>query len=142
MDYFNEPIGSRCAALAPLRKLSTVKSKDQCYTAEELKLVIRWAHRGVTASSQRTCVRRPGFDGYLVRTPLIWADGHGSKPGKPVRNEEIIGFWNEKFLRRPFHCMREPPPPSGLSRPEAVEWQNHLWQLARTGSTWNGLRAD
>lgn len=45
MDYFNELTGSRCAALAPFEKaLSTVKSKDQCYTAEELKLVIRWAH--------------------------------------------------------------------------------------------------
>ncbi|MFB4523837.1 replication protein, partial [Enterobacter hormaechei subsp. hormaechei] len=81
MDYFNELTGSRCAALAPFEKaLSTVKSKDQCYTAEELKLVIRWAHVnwGHSFKPENLC-RMTRFDGYLSDA-LIWADGHGSNP--------------------------------------------------------------
>ncbi|WP_237764656.1 replication protein, partial [Enterobacter hormaechei] len=67
MDYFNELTGSRCAALAPFEKaLTTVKSKDQCYTAEELKLVIRWAHVnwGHSFKPENLC-RMTRFDGYL-----------------------------------------------------------------------------
>ncbi|MPQ54627.1 DNA replication protein [Citrobacter telavivensis] len=97
MDYFNELTGSRCAALAPFEKaLSTVKSKDQCYTAEELKLVIRWAHVnwGHSFKPENLC-RMTRFDGYLSDA-LIWADGHGSNP-KACPHEEIIKLWNEKF---------------------------------------------
>lgn len=97
MDYFNELTGSRCAALAPFEKaLTTVKSKDQCYTAEELKLVIRWAHVnwGHSFKPENLC-RMTRFDGYLSDA-LIWADGHGSNP-KACPHEEIIKLWNEKF---------------------------------------------
>ncbi|EPU9112512.1 replication protein [Enterobacter hormaechei] len=97
MDYFNELTGSRCAALAPFEKaLTTVKSKDQCYTAEELKLVIRWAHVnwGHSFKPESLC-RMTRFDGYLSDA-LIWADGHGSNP-KACPHEEIIKLWNEKF---------------------------------------------
>jgi hypothetical protein len=97
MDYFNELTGSRCAALAPFEKaLSTVKSKDQCYTAEELKLVIRWAHVnwGHSFKPENLC-RMTRFDGYLSDA-LIWADGHGSNPAA-CPHEEIIKLWNEKF---------------------------------------------
>ncbi|SAB34631.1 DNA replication protein gp18 [Enterobacter hormaechei] len=97
MDYFNELTGSRCAALAPFEKaLSTVKSKDQCYTAEELKLVIRWAHGnwGHSFKPENLC-RMTRFDGYLSDA-LVWADGHGSNPAA-CPHEEIIKLWNEKF---------------------------------------------
>lgn len=97
MNYFNELTGSRCAALAPFEKaLSTVKSKDQCYTAEELKLVIRWAHVnwGHSFKPENLC-RMTRFDGYLSDA-LIWADGQGSNPAA-CPHEEIIKLWNEKF---------------------------------------------
>ncbi|STV06483.1 Uncharacterised protein [Klebsiella pneumoniae subsp. ozaenae] len=97
MDYFNELTGSRCASLVPFEKaLSTVKSKDQCYTAEELKLVIRWAHvNWVHSFKPENLCRMTRFDGYLSDA-LIWADGHGSNP-KACPHEEIIKLWNEKF---------------------------------------------
>ncbi|HFJ2889089.1 TPA: replication protein [Enterobacter hormaechei] len=97
MDYFNELTGSRCAALAPFEKaLSTVKSKDQCYTAEALKLVIRWAHVnwGHSFKPENLC-RMTRFDGYLSDA-LVWADGQGSNPAA-CPHEEIIKLWNEKF---------------------------------------------
>lgn len=122
MDYFNELTGSRCAALAPFEKaLSTVKSKDQCYTAEELKLVIRWAHVnwGHSFKPENLC-RMTRFDGYLSDA-LIWADGHGSNP-KACPHEEIIKLWNENSLRRPFHCM------SGTAAVRPIE----TWKLCGT----------
>lgn len=97
MDYFNELTKSRCSKLAPFEKvLCTVKSKDQCYTAEELKLVIRWAHVnwGHGFKPENLC-RMTRFDGYLSDA-LIWADGQGSNPS-PCPHEEIIKLWNDKF---------------------------------------------
>lgn len=97
MDYFNETTGSRCAALAPFEKaLTTVKSKDQCYTADELKLVIRWAHVnwGHSFKPENLC-RMTRFDGYLSDA-LIWADGQGSNPAV-CPHKEIINLWNSKF---------------------------------------------
>lgn len=97
MDYFNELTKSRCSKLAPFEKvLSTVKSKDQCYTAEELKLVIRWAHVnwGHSFKPENLC-RMTRFDGYLSDA-LVWADGQGSNPS-PCPHEEIIKLWNDKF---------------------------------------------
>ncbi|QGH31072.1 replication protein [Kluyvera intermedia] len=97
MDYFNELTKSRCSKLAPFEKvLSTVKSKDQCYTAEELKLVIRWAHVnwGHNFKPENLC-RMTRFDGYLSDA-LVWADGQGSNPS-PCPHEEIIKLWNDKF---------------------------------------------
>lgn len=97
MDYFNELTKSRCSKLAPFEKvLSTVKSKDQYYTAEELKLVIRWAHVnwGHGFKPENLC-RMTRFDGYLSDA-LVWADGQGSNPS-PCPHEEIIKLWNDKF---------------------------------------------
>lgn len=97
MDYFNELTNSRCSKLAPFEKvLSTVKSKGQCYTAEELKLVIRWAHVvwGHSFKPENVC-RMTKFDGYLSDA-LIWADGQGSNPAA-CPHEEIIKLWNDKF---------------------------------------------
>lgn len=97
MDYFNELTKSRCSKLAPFEKvLCTVKSKDQCYTAEELKLVIRWAHVnwGHGFKPENLC-RMTRFDGYLSDA-LVWADGQGSNPS-PCPHEEIIKLWNDKF---------------------------------------------
>lgn len=97
MDYFNELTNSRCSKLAPFEKvLSTVKSKGQCYTAEELKLVIRWAHVtwGHSFKPENVC-RMTRFDGYLSDA-LIWADGQGSNPAT-CPHEEIIKLWNDKF---------------------------------------------
>lgn len=97
MDYFNDLTKSRCSKLAPFEKvLSTVKSKDQCYTAEELKLVIRWAHVnwGHGFKPENLC-RMTRFDGYLSDA-LVWTDGQGSNPS-PCPHEEIIKLWNDKF---------------------------------------------
>lgn len=123
MDYFNELTGSRCAALAPFEKaLSTVKSKDQCYTAEELKLVIRWAHVnwGHSFKPENLC-RMTRFDGYLSDA-LIWADGHGSNP-KACPHEEIIKLWNEKF------------PSKAVS---LHEWNRRRPAYRDTEAVWNG----
>ncbi|MGU3413744.1 replication protein [Enterobacteriaceae bacterium C34A] len=97
MDYFNEITGSRCSALAPFEKaLATVKCKDQCYTADELKLVIRWAHVNWKHSIKpENLCRMTRFDGYLSDA-LIWADGQGSNPAS-CPHEEIIKLWNGKF---------------------------------------------
>lgn len=97
MDYFNELTKSKCSKLAPFEKvLSTVKSKDQRYTADELKLVIRWAHVnwGHSFKPENLC-RMTRFDGYLSDA-LVWADGQGSNPSA-CPHEEIIKLWNDKF---------------------------------------------
>lgn len=97
MDYFNELTKSRCSKLAPFEKvLSTVKSKGECYTADELKLVIRWAHVNWKHSikPENVC-RMTRFDGYLSDA-LLWADEQGSNPAACPHNE-IISLWNEKF---------------------------------------------
>jgi len=97
MDYFNQLTGSRCSSLDNFEKvLSTVKSKGQTYTADELKLVIRWAH--VTWNHRikpENLCRMTRFDGYLSDA-LVWADGHGSNPAA-CPHAEIISMWNEKF---------------------------------------------
>lgn len=97
MDYFNELTKSRCSKLAPFEKvLSTVKSKGECYTTEELKLVIRWAHVNWKHSikPENVC-RMTRFDGYLSDA-LLWADEQGSNPAACPHNE-IISLWNDKF---------------------------------------------
>ncbi|EAP9710996.1 replication protein [Salmonella enterica] len=97
MDYFNELTKSRCSKLAPFEKvLSTVKSKGECYTADELKLVIRWAHVNWKHSikPENVC-RMTRFDGYLSDA-LLWADEQGSNPAACPHNE-IISLWNDKF---------------------------------------------
>ncbi|EJW2020631.1 TPA: replication protein [Salmonella enterica subsp. enterica serovar Enteritidis] len=97
MDYFNELTKSRCSKLAPFEKvLSTVKSKGECYTVDELKLVIRWAHVNWKHSikPENVC-RMTRFDGYLSDA-LLWADEQGSNPAACPHNE-IISLWNDKF---------------------------------------------
>lgn len=109
-----------------------MKSKDQCYTAEELKLVIRWAHVnwGHSFKPENLC-RMTRFDGYLSDA-LIWADGHGSNP-KACPHEEIIKLWNENSLRRPFHCM------SGTAAVRPIEtWK--LWNGKTTQGNWRELK--
>lgn len=97
MDYFNELTGSRCSKLSPFEKvLSTVKSRGECYTADELKLVIRWAHVNWKHSIKPENVSRmTRFDGYLSDA-LVWADGQGSNPAA-CPHAEIISLWNDKF---------------------------------------------
>lgn len=97
MDYFNQLTGGRYSNLAPFEKaLTTVKSKDQCYTADELKLVIRWANTNWNHKFKpENLCRMTRFDGYLSDA-LIWADGHGSNPAT-CPHEEIIKLWNGKF---------------------------------------------
>lgn len=97
MDYFNELTGSRCSAVAPFDKaLTTVKSKGQSYTADELKLVIRWAHANWKPGFKpENLCRMTRFDGYLSDA-LIWADGQGSNP-TACPHDEIISTWNSKF---------------------------------------------
>lgn len=97
MDYFNELTGSRCSKLSPFEKvLSTVKSKGECYSVDDLKLVIRWAHVNWKHSIKPENVSRmTRFDGYLSDA-LVWADGQGSNPAA-CPHAEIIALWNEKF---------------------------------------------
>ena len=97
MDYFNELTGSRCSAVAPFEKaLSTVKSKGQCYSADEIKLVIRWAHVNWKHNFKpENLCRMSRFDGYLSDA-LKWADGQGSNPAA-CPHEDIISLWNDRF---------------------------------------------
>jgi phage replication O-like protein O len=97
MDYFNELTGSRCSKLTPFEKvLTTVKSKGHCYSADEVKLVIRWAHVNwkYSIKPENVC-RMTRFDGYLSDA-LTWADGQGSNPSS-CPHEEIIDLWNSRF---------------------------------------------
>lgn len=97
MDYFNELTGSRCSSLTSFEKaLNTVKSKGQCYTPDELKLVIRWAHVNWPHKFKpENLCRMNRFDGYLSDA-LVWADGQGSNPSA-CPHEEIVALWNAKF---------------------------------------------
>ncbi|MCG6395853.1 replication protein, partial [Vibrio alginolyticus] len=44
LGYYNELTSSRYQSIAPILKaLNTVKSKGECFTADEIKLVMEWA---------------------------------------------------------------------------------------------------
>lgn len=134
MDYFNELTGSRCSKLSPFEKvLSTVKSKGECYSADELKLVIRWAHVNWKHSIKPENVSRmTRFDGYLSDA-LVWADGQGSNPAA-CPHAEIIALWNEKFPAKavsPHEWNRRRPAHRDL---EAV------WNGKTSQGNWRELR--
>ncbi|MFQ8717870.1 MAG: DNA replication protein, partial [Enterobacter hormaechei] len=121
MDYFNELTGSRCAALAPFEKaLSTGKSKDQCYTAEELKLVIRWAHvnwgHSFKPENRRmtrlmNTVRRPDMGRWSWKQRKPVRTKRSSSSGMKIPFEGRFTMWWNR---------RRPP-----IETEAVERQNH-----------------
>lgn len=134
MDYFNELTGSRCSKLSPFEKvLSTVKSKGECYSADDLKLVIRWAHVNWKHSIKPENVSRmTRFDGYLSDA-LVWADGQGSNPAA-CPHAEIIALWNEKFPAKavsPHEWNRRRPAHRDL---EAV------WNGKTSQGNWRELR--
>ncbi|WP_369606247.1 replication protein [Serratia marcescens] len=97
LDYYNEINASRCSATAPFEKaLSTVKSKGIYYSADELKLVIRWisATWKHKPTPENIC-RMTRFSGYLSDA-LIWDSGVGRNP-EPCPHETLIDMWNTKF---------------------------------------------
>lgn len=100
LEYYNQMAGARCSSPdAFLKALSTVKAKGVCYSADELKVVIKWAvtcwDSRKTAPKPNNICRMTRFDGYLSDA-LVWADGKGSNPAA-CPHEAIIDLWNEKF---------------------------------------------
>ena len=123
LDYYNLLTGSRCSSTSAFEKaLSTVKAKGECFTAEDIKLVIRWAHAvwGHSFKPENLC-RMTRFDGYLSDA-LIWADGMGSNPA-PCPHNEIIELWNKKFPGKAV---------------QAHEWNRRRPAYRDLEAVWNG----
>ncbi|HDL7113833.1 TPA: replication protein [Yersinia enterocolitica] len=101
LDYYNQITNSRCSATAVFEKaLSTVKAKGRCYTADEIKLVIRWtADVWKFKPKPENICRMTRFDSYLSDA-LVWEDGTDRNP-VPCPHEKLLSLWNEKFPERP-----------------------------------------
>ncbi|MDQ7209044.1 replication protein [Serratia fonticola] len=123
LDYYNEINASRCSATAPFEKaLSTVKAKGVCYSADEVKLVIRWisATWKHKATPENIC-RMTRFSGYLSDA-LIWESGVGRNP-EPCPHETLIGLWNTKFPTKAIALQ---------------EWNRRRPAYGNLEAVWNG----
>ncbi|WP_053007549.1 hypothetical protein [Pragia fontium] len=101
LDYYNELNNSRCSATAPFEKaLTTVKSKGQCYSVDEIKLVLRWISEVWKHKAKpENIFRMTRFDGYLSDA-LIWNEGADRNP-VACPHAELIELWNKSFPDRP-----------------------------------------
>lgn len=102
LGYYNELTGSRCQSIAPILKaLNTVKSKGECFTADEIKLVMEWAVKkwknGKSVKPENIC-RMTRFDGYLSDA-MKWKYRDGINP-EPCPHEELIKSWNRHVPER------------------------------------------
>ncbi|MGJ7204522.1 replication protein [Morganella morganii] len=102
LGYYNELTGSRCQSTAPILKaLNTVKSKGECFTADEIKLVMEWAVKkwknGKSVKPENIC-RMTRFDGYLSDA-MKWKYRDGINP-EPCPHEELIKSWNRHVPER------------------------------------------
>ncbi|AOM40523.1 replication protein [Xenorhabdus hominickii] len=125
LDYFNQLTRSRFQSTAPfLKALSTVKSKGQCYTADEIKLVIEWAvtqwKYGEKLKPENLC-RMSRFDGYLSDA-IKWKEKIDRNP-VDCPHSELISLWNSKIPARVV---------------EVQEWTQRRPAYRNLESVWNG----
>ncbi|CAG9418471.1 TPA: replication protein [Providencia alcalifaciens] len=102
LDYYNQLTNSKFQSTAPILKaLNTVKSKGECYTPDEIKLVMKWAvktwTKGKDLKPQNLC-RMTRFDGYLSDA-LKWKNREGINP-VDCPHEELIKIWNRYIPER------------------------------------------
>lgn len=123
LEYFNTKTGSRCQATASfLKALTTVKAKGECYTADEVKLVIDWAALkwGFKAKPENI-FRMTRFDGYLS-SALQWRDGEGQNPFE-CPHDKLIAAWNCKFPEKAISLQ---------------EWKKSRPAFRNLEAVWNG----
>ncbi|MDE9527946.1 replication protein [Xenorhabdus bovienii] len=125
LDYFNQLTHSRFQSTDPfLKALSTVKSKGQCYTADEIKLVIEWAvtqwKYGEKLKPENLC-RMSRFDGYLSDA-IKWKEKIDRNP-VDCPHSELIALWNSKISARSV---------------EVQEWTQRRPAYRNLESVWNG----
>ncbi|KOP32045.1 DNA replication protein [Xenorhabdus sp. GDc328] len=125
LDYFNQLTRSRFQSTDPfLKALSTVKSKGQCYTADEIKLVIEWAvtqwKYGEKLKPENLC-RMSRFDGYLSDA-IKWKEKIDRNP-VDCPHSELITLWNSKISARSV---------------EIQEWTQRRPAYRNLESVWNG----
>ncbi|MEX5486754.1 conserved phage C-terminal domain-containing protein [Proteus mirabilis] len=102
LDYFNQLTNSKFQSTEPILKaLNTIKAKGECYTADEIKLVMEWAvktwTKGKGLKPQNLC-RMTRFDGYLSDA-LKWKNRDGINP-VDCPHEELIKIWNKYVPER------------------------------------------
>ncbi|WP_274725932.1 replication protein [Xenorhabdus bovienii] len=125
LDYFNQLTRSRFQSTDPfLKALSTVKSKGQCYTVDEIKLVIEWAvtqwKYGEKLKPENLC-RMSRFDGYLSDA-IKWKEKIDRNP-VDCPHSELIALWNSKISARSV---------------EVQEWTQRRPAYRNLESVWNG----
>ncbi|HEI8755723.1 TPA: conserved phage C-terminal domain-containing protein [Proteus mirabilis] len=102
LDYFNQLTNSKFQSTEPILKaLNTIKAKGECYTADEIKLVMEWAvktwTKGKDLKPQNLC-RMTRFDGYLSDA-IKWKNRDGINP-VDCPHEELIKIWNKYVPER------------------------------------------
>ncbi|EPQ6242374.1 replication protein [Proteus mirabilis] len=102
LDYFNQLTNSKFQSTEPILKaLNTIKAKGECYTPDEIKLVMEWAvktwTKGKDLKPQNLC-RMTRFDGYLSDA-LKWKNRDGINP-VDCPHEELIKIWNKYVPER------------------------------------------
>ncbi|MEQ5326944.1 replication protein [Proteus sp. fly-1008] len=102
LDYFNQLTNSKFQSTEPILKaLNTIKAKGECYTPDEIKLVMEWAVKtwknGKDLKPQSLC-RMTRFDGYLSDA-LKWKNRDGINP-VDCPHEELIKIWNKYVPER------------------------------------------
>lgn len=102
LNYFNQLTNSQFQSTEPILKaLNTIKSKGECYTPDEIKLVMEWAvktwTKGKDLKPQNLC-RMTRFDGYLSDA-LKWKNRDGINP-VDCPHEELIKIWNKYVPER------------------------------------------
>lgn len=100
LDYYNQLTNSKFQSTAPILKaLNTVKSKGECYSPDEIKMVMEWVIK--TWSFRPTLeniFRMKRFDGYLADA-LKWKNRDGINPAD-CPHEELIRIWNKYIPER------------------------------------------
>ncbi|EPK3595739.1 TPA: replication protein [Proteus mirabilis] len=102
LDYFNQLTNSKFQSTEPILKaLNTIKARGECYTADEIKLVMEWAvktwTKGKDLKPQNLC-RMTRFDGYLSDA-IKWKNRDGINP-VDCPHEELIKIWNKYVPER------------------------------------------
>ncbi|MDC9607185.1 replication protein [Xenorhabdus griffiniae] len=125
LDYFNQLTNSRFQSTTPILKaLSTVKSKGECYTPDEIKLVIEWAVTQWKYGEKlkpENLFRMTRFDGYLSDA-VKWKERIDRNP-TDCPHAELITLWNNKIPARSV---------------DAQEWTSRRPAYRNLETVWNG----
>ncbi|WP_340611124.1 replication protein [Xenorhabdus bharatensis] len=125
LDYFNQLTNSRFQSTTPILKaLSTVKSKGECYTSDEIKLVIEWAVTQWKYGEKlkpENLFRMTRFDGYLSDA-VKWKERIDRNP-TDCPHAELITLWNNKIPARSV---------------DAQEWTSRRPAYRNLETVWNG----